>query len=680
MDGNTTRKRRRRQVLVIDKYFSIDKEDHDIIQSMMKKAEYYETRNIQKVAKIEDNYERRVCEVKWIGSLSPFGELDSLTHLKKLTLSTRSSWREHPPSSIGRLQNLKELYLSFDGRLPDEICELVNLEVLVMSLSVRTLPDRFGDLVGLKKLHLTGDNLRSLPSSFRQLHNLTELYLKMYRLTKSLPDEICYLTSLKELNLACNSFITLPNGIGALVNLKKLDLRQSKITMLPPSIGTLRSLTDLDGSLSSLGSLPDEIGCLANLVRLDLTDARKFESLPASIGRLQNLKELRLPTIMRLPSEIGNLVRLKFLSLGVTGIKSLPSSFGRLQNLRELLIYSSRLNRLPDSIGNLTSLEKLKVDAGIKSLPPSIGKLQNLRELILPGKHNDKRDEVEGVVHCYAIGNLASLTKLVLNGAKSLPPFGRLKNLKELELRYSYLTSLPDDIGEMVSLTKLNLCYTKINVLPASIGRLQNIKELYLDYGDRGLDDCYRKKYSNAFLETLPSPVLRLQGIEKLSLVCKDDISSLPEKLATLKNLHQLKVTEMLYDNRFPEKGSYFRFLLKLVESCRLLSMLRVSRDYGMVSLENKKEIGIVLANNLSRYKSFCLRKKSEFSSLKLWPFAMKITPRDYLKRVLGRNDLFCFGVFVPVHVEQADDVYIFLRDNVDQLVGHFLSIVQQGA
>ena len=678
MDGNTTRKRRRRQVLVIDRCFFIDKEDHDIIQSMMKKSVYYKTRNIKKVAKIEDNYERRVCEVNWAGSLSSIGELDSLTHLKKLTISTISRPRQPPPSSIGRLTNLKELYLSFDGRLPDEICELVNLEVLVMRLGARTLPDGFGDLVGLKKLHLTGDYLRSLPSSFRQLHNLTELYLKMYRLTKSLPDEICYLTSLKGLNLACNSFITLPNGIEALVNLKKLDLRQSKITILPPSIGTLRSLTDLDGSQSSLEILPDEIGCLANLVRLDLTDARKFKSLPASIGRLHNLKELRLPTITRLPSEIGNLVRLKFLSLGVTGIKSFPSSFGRLQNLRELLIYSSRSNRLPDSIGNLTSLEKLKVDSGIKSLPPSFGRLQNLRELILPGKHNDKREEVEGVVQCNAIGNLERLTKLVLHGAKSLPPFGRLKNLRELELNYSYFTSLPDDIGEMVSLTKLDLCYTKINVLPASIGRLQNIKELYLASG--GLGYYSRRKYYNAFLETLPSPVLRLQAIEKLSLVCRDDISSLPEKLATLKNLHQLKVAQMLANDRFSEGGSYFRFLLKLVKACRLLSTLFVSKGYKRLSLEEQRKISIVLANNLSRYKSFCLRKNSEFSSLKLWPFAIQTTSRDYSERSRARDRKNTYNLFVPVGIEQANDVYIFLRDNVDQLVGHFLSLREQGA
>ncbi len=151
---------------------------------------------IQEIVKIEDNYERRVCEVEWDGHYCLDQVLclfDGLTHLKKLTIDLGNL---PLPSSICRLKSLKELnldsrYDSGEKGLPDEICQLVSLEVLVISLPyLRTLPVRFGDLVGLKKIHLNGYGLRSLPSSFRQLHNLTELKLEMKRSTKSIPNEI----------------------------------------------------------------------------------------------------------------------------------------------------------------------------------------------------------------------------------------------------------------------------------------------------------------------------------------------------------------------------------------------------------------------------------------------------------------------------------------------------------
>ncbi len=229
-------------------------------------------------------------------------------------------------------------------------------------------------------------------------------------------------------------------------------------------------------------------------------------------------------------------------------------------------------------------------------------------------------------------------------------------------------------MGEMVNLTKLDLRYTEINVLPVSIGRLQ-ASEQNLCY------DHDAKKYCSSFCffhETLPCPVLRLQGIEKLSIACKDDISSLPEELATFKNLNMVSLSEIDADTRFSERGSYFRFLMKLAEGCRLLSALTVTS--GILSHEEQKNLGSVLAHNQNRYKTFRLRNHKGISPLKLWPFAIEAASKYRWERAKQFIDIDFSDSIFPLHIEQPDNIYSFLCVNTDTLVGHFLSLRERGA
>lgn len=51
----------------------------------------------------------------------------------------------------------------------------------------------------------------------------------------------------------------------------------------------------------------------------------------------------------------------RYLNLGVTGLKSLPESIGNLRSLKELYLFDSFFTSLPESIGNLQSLQKLEL-------------------------------------------------------------------------------------------------------------------------------------------------------------------------------------------------------------------------------------------------------------------------------------------------------------------------------
>lgn len=55
-------------------------------------------------------------------------------------------------------------------------------------------------------------------------------------------------------------------------------------------------------------------------------------------------------------------------------------------NSQEVWFHGNLLDRLPESIGNLTSLEKLSLSGNrLQSLPESLSRLRNLKELTIAG-------------------------------------------------------------------------------------------------------------------------------------------------------------------------------------------------------------------------------------------------------------------------------------------------------
>jgi Leucine-rich repeat (LRR) protein len=142
-------------------------------------------------------------------------------------------------------------------------------------------PAEIGNLINLKKLVLSRNNLTSLPSEIGRLCNLQSLILCDNSLT-SLPAEIGRLCNLQELNLENNSLTSLPHAltlrgcyncpeeIGKLCNLQKLYLDESsyeinnldpqcevlilgkiygKITNLPYGLKTIYLSKDVDVSM-----------------------------------------------------------------------------------------------------------------------------------------------------------------------------------------------------------------------------------------------------------------------------------------------------------------------------------------------------------------------------------------------------------------------------------------------
>lgn len=219
---------------------------------------------------------------------------------------------------------------------------------------------------------------------------------------------------------------------------------------------------------------------------LYLTDDVRFESagirdIPTEIGHLQRLRVLNFkdePGIERFPTEIGALSGcLRFLSAWNHSLTHLPTEIGQLKKLRELDVWNGHLQELPTEIGNLGSrLNELTVDGNeLQALPTEIGRLGRLQKLYVD-QNNLTVIPTE----------LSQLTRLVI-----------------LDLRHNHLDHLPAQIGNLCCLEQLRLNGNRLRQLPGGISRLHSLEHL-----------CINRN----FLTRFPTAVLRCPKLRDLDL------------------------------------------------------------------------------------------------------------------------------------------------------------------
>lgn len=122
---------------------------------------------------------------------------------------------------------------------------------------------------------------------------------------------------------------------------------------------------------------------------------------------------------------------------------------------------------IPPEIKNLNNLKLLSL-LGSPQLPAEITQLSSLRTLIM----HDTTPEI--------IFQLKQLENLVLHNCSTLSPLVQnLTNLKMLDLSYSPLQTLPEEMNKLVNLEVLDLRGTTLS-LPALLTQLPKLKQLIL--------------------------------------------------------------------------------------------------------------------------------------------------------------------------------------------------------
>ncbi|KAK6029501.1 leucine Rich repeat-containing domain protein [Ostertagia ostertagi] len=115
------------------------------------------------------------------------------------------------------------------------------------------------------RLDLSSNDITSIPSSIRDLTQLTELFLYKNKLTQ-LPSELGNLVSLRKLGLSENALCSLPDSLASLTQLETLDLRHNKLTEIPSVIYRITSLETLWLRYNRITSIGEEIGNLSKYV------------------------------------------------------------------------------------------------------------------------------------------------------------------------------------------------------------------------------------------------------------------------------------------------------------------------------------------------------------------------------------------------------------------------------
>ncbi|KAI8522802.1 hypothetical protein RHMOL_Rhmol13G0024700 [Rhododendron molle] len=249
------------------------------------------------------------------------------------------------------------------------------------------------------------------------------------------------------------------------------------------------------------------------------------------------------------------LVKLKFLYLSNCYHLIETPDFSGLHNLEELLLNDCiRLVEVDESVKFLNKLVVLDMKncKKLRKVPSSIWMLKSLVRLDISGcSMLGKFSGLKGSPSKSQSSFLSSwnfIKKRVDYIGLSLPQVLGLSWLKDLRMENCNLSSLPNEVGNLISLETLNLGKNKLRTLPDSICNLTRLKKLYLS-------DCDVSNLPNEIgrlvtlktlilegngLLTLPDSICNLTCLKNLNLAhC--DVSHLPGeigRLISLKNLY----------------------------------------------------------------------------------------------------------------------------------------------
>ncbi|WMV07598.1 hypothetical protein MTR67_000983 [Solanum verrucosum] len=312
---------------------------------------------------------------------------------------------------------------------------------------------------------------KSLPENFEP-QRLVHLDLQWSSLHDLWTERKVFLPSLRKLDLSCSkSLIQTPDFTG-MPNLEYLNLRRcTSLKEVHHSLGCSKKLIKLDlYHCEKLERFPRVN--VESLKSLDLVGCYSLEKFPEFPGKMKLELEIRMrfTWIRELPSSIiQHQARLRVLDLSdMKSLVALPSSVCKLKVLMKLDVsYCSKLESLPEEIGDLENLEELHASHTLISRPPSsIIRLNKLKFLTFAKKESEDGvyfvfPQVNEGLHSLEILNLSCCN--IIDGG--LPEdIGCLRSLKRLYLGRNNFHHLPRSIAQLGSLRSLNLSHYSLSL------------------------------------------------------------------------------------------------------------------------------------------------------------------------------------------------------------------------
>ncbi|KAF7004983.1 hypothetical protein CFC21_020139 [Triticum aestivum] len=223
--------------------------------------------------------------------------------------------------------------------------------------------------------------------------------------------------------------------------------------------------------------------------------------------------------------------------MGSAKIRLDDAAFASAKSLRVLDLSECLIYELADSIGRLKQLRYLSAPR-VFNIPDSITRLSKLLYLSLRDSYLSALPESIGEMECLMYLDLSGCTRI-----RELPEsFRNLEKLVHLDLSECFaLKNISKFMWSFTDLQYLNLsrCYC-IGSLPESLDGLTSLQYLNLSH-------CFGKG------ENLMDRISALSNLEHLDLSFNAGITSLPESFCNLKNLHTLDLSYCQEIRKIPE-------------------------------------------------------------------------------------------------------------------------------
>ncbi len=352
-----------------------------------------------------------------------------------------------------------------------------------------------------------------------------------YKNLDEIPDYLCNLSELEELNLAHMQITTISPKIGKLKHLRILNLEDNKISVLPESIPSLVNLEELDLSYNQIQYFPNGFDNLHELrflsigsnqihlqdtflalkklynqgcsidkpkafywkevsneglaINSHLSQEEIFDNLMVIENMLsfedscaRMLDKLKKPEMKRPQKE--DFSRYEALEVDPSEIYEEP------EDISEWALFYQNQPLIKDDHDYLVYLEK-----NIKTPIPSVKTTtQNFGFRHFEGKvtelglHYLNLTEIPDIIVLF---NQLTIFSAGDNQLAEIPHWiGELKELKSLNFQRNQLYILPDEICELSNLESLDLSHNNLIRLPRNFHELKNLK--YLDLSNNQLD------------------------------------------------------------------------------------------------------------------------------------------------------------------------------------------------
>ncbi len=119
---------------------------------------------------------------------------------------------------------------------------------------------------------------------------------------------------------------------------------------------------------------------------------------------------------------------------------------------------------------------------------------------------------------------LKSKVVVGINQFRDYCDYGKLHNIRHINLDGWGLKSIPQEVFEATHLKSLSLEFNELTKIPEGVSKLKSLKYFYLDYNN---------------LHTLPDGMGELSSLKELSLA-HNDVFNLPKSLKNLRNLNYI--------------------------------------------------------------------------------------------------------------------------------------------